>query len=120
MTHDKNLRPKEAAAMLGIGVATLWRWQKEKPGFPQSIRLSARCTVFSEKDLLNWQKSTANHLVGSDLSGLAAPMGMRDWFAGLAMQAYCSDQAWRRDTNADQTARAAYSMADAMLNARGK
>ena len=43
---------------------------------------------------------------------------MRDYFAAKAMQAFCSDSDWRQDMMPDETARAAYHQADAMLRAR--
>lgn len=51
---NRSYRPKHAAELLGIGEATLWRWIKERPGFPQPIRLSARCTVLRGEDLTAW------------------------------------------------------------------
>jgi prophage regulatory protein len=52
---SKSYRPKQAAELLGIGTATLWRWIKERPGFPQPIRLSARCTVLAGDQLIAWR-----------------------------------------------------------------
>lgn len=43
---------------------------------------------------------------------------LRDCFAGLAMQAYCSSCEWRLDMDPQATATAAYLIADAMLAAR--
>ncbi len=45
-------------------------------------------------------------------------MTLRDFFAAQAMQAYCSSPEWREDTDIDQTANAAYWMADEMMKAR--
>lgn len=45
-------------------------------------------------------------------------MTLRDYFAAKAMQAYTSDLDWRMDMSNEQTAIAAYSMADAMLKVR--
>jgi hypothetical protein len=50
--------------------------------------------------------------------GFARDMTLRDHYAGLALQAYCSDPDWRQDMMPDATARAAYAQADAMLKAR--
>ena len=52
---SKSYRPKQAAELLGIGVATLWRWAKERADFPKPIRLSARCTVFDSGELVAWR-----------------------------------------------------------------
>lgn len=43
---------------------------------------------------------------------------MRDYFAAKAMQGFVSDPDWRVDMMPDETARAAYAQADAMLKAR--
>jgi len=39
------LRAKDAAAFLGIGLSTFWRWVKDGR-LPQGIHLSARATVW--------------------------------------------------------------------------
>lgn len=49
------VRPKDGAAILGIGVSTFWRWHKEMPDFPKGRRLSTRCTVFDASELLAWR-----------------------------------------------------------------
>jgi hypothetical protein len=52
--------------------------------------------------------------LGLHLSG----MTLRDYFAGQALQGYCSDPDWRMDMDHLDTAFASYSIADAMLKAR--
>lgn len=51
---SQSLRPKAAAQLLGVGIATLWRWSA-RPDFPHCRRLSARCTVFDRDELLAWR-----------------------------------------------------------------
>lgn len=58
---SKSLRPKQAAHFLGIGIATLWRWAKERADFPKARRLSSRCTIFDAAELEAWRDS---HLQG--------------------------------------------------------
>jgi prophage regulatory protein len=58
-TLHHSFRPKHAAEFLGIGVATLWRWIKERPDFPRPIRLSARCTVVDGEQLVAWRDAQA-------------------------------------------------------------
>ena len=59
------------------------------------------------------------HNHGAQTLGLhVAGMTLRDYAAIKAMQAYCSDSDWRRNMMPDETARAAYHQADAMLKAR--
>ena len=55
----KSFRPKQAAEFLGIGVATFWRWAKERHDFPKMIRLSARCTVIDGDQLVAWRDAQA-------------------------------------------------------------
>jgi predicted DNA-binding transcriptional regulator AlpA len=58
-TSAPNLRPKHAAAFLGIAPSTFWRWVKERDDFPQGISLSARCTVFRLDHLIEWRDAQA-------------------------------------------------------------
>jgi len=58
---SQNYRPKQAAEYLGIGVATFWRWAKERPDFPKMIRLSARCTVVDGDQLIAWRDAQFNN-----------------------------------------------------------
>ncbi|MCC8194793.1 MAG: helix-turn-helix domain-containing protein [Deltaproteobacteria bacterium] len=46
----KVLRAKDAAAFLGLGVSTFWRWVKDGR-LPKGTRLSARVTVWRVSDL---------------------------------------------------------------------
>lgn len=50
-----SVRPKQAAALLGIGVATFWRWLKDRPDMPKPRKLSPRCTVFDAAELIAWR-----------------------------------------------------------------
>lgn len=52
---NKSLRPKQAAGFLGVGLATFWRWAKERPDFPKLRRLSARATVVDADELKAWR-----------------------------------------------------------------
>ena len=45
-------------------------------------------------------------------------MSLRDYMAAKAMQAFLSDPEWRQEMDFEDTAHAAYLMADAMLKAR--
>ena len=51
----QSARPKEGAALIGVGVSTFWRWAKERPDFPKPRKLSSRCTVFDVAELLAWR-----------------------------------------------------------------
>lgn len=50
----KNLRPRQAADALGIGLSTFWLRAKTDPDFPSLISLSPRCTVVRERDLADY------------------------------------------------------------------
>ena len=50
-----SVRPKQAAALLGIARATFCRWAATRADFPKARRLSARCTVFDRAELLHWR-----------------------------------------------------------------
>jgi Mrp family chromosome partitioning ATPase len=52
---------------------------------------------------------------GGDVMGT---MTLRDYFAAKAMQALLSDTDWRLDMDIEDTAKAAYMAADAMMKAR--
>lgn len=54
------LRAKEAAAYLGIGISTLWRFAKEKPDFPKPRKIAPRCTAWMRADLDKFLESCAN------------------------------------------------------------
>jgi len=45
-------------------------------------------------------------------------LSMRDYFAAQAMQGYCSDSEYKKECGQEDTAIAAYRMADAMMKAR--
>lgn len=52
--QNTSLRPKIAALYLGVSLATFWRYAK-RPDFPKPRRLSARCTVFDQSELIAWR-----------------------------------------------------------------
>ncbi|MBW8467280.1 MAG: AlpA family phage regulatory protein [Thiobacillus sp.] len=55
VSQIQSVRPKQAAELLGIGVATFWRWNKERHDFPKPRKLSSRCTVFDAGELIAWR-----------------------------------------------------------------
>ena len=56
------VRPAQAASMLGISPATLWRWASGDGaiGFPRPIKLSPRVTVWRLADLDAWLDGQAS------------------------------------------------------------
>jgi prophage regulatory protein len=51
----RGLRPQAAATLLGVARATILRWAKDRTDFPRPRRLSARCTIFDEGELIAWR-----------------------------------------------------------------
>ncbi len=49
-SNSRAVRAKEAAAFLGIGKSTFWRWVKEGR-IPKGISLSSRATVWRVEEL---------------------------------------------------------------------
>ena len=59
------------------------------------------------------------HNHGAQTLGLhVTGMSLRDYMAAKAMQGYCADTDYKKDCGQEDTAIAAYAMADAMLCAR--
>ncbi|MBL8308021.1 MAG: AlpA family phage regulatory protein [Rubrivivax sp.] len=55
-TPDRqSIRPKEAAHLLGIGLATLYRWQAERADMPRARKLGPRTTVYDRGELIAWR-----------------------------------------------------------------
>lgn len=57
ISPSRSLRPKAAAALLGISRASLYRWQIIRQDMPRGRKLSARTTVFDHDELLAWRDS---------------------------------------------------------------
>ena len=51
---------KQAAAMLSIGVSTVWKKVKNEPSFPQPVYLSSKCVRFKVDDLKRWARSVGS------------------------------------------------------------
>ncbi len=54
-TERPSIRPKQAAALLGVGLATLYRWQASRPDMPRARKLGPRTTVYDRTELLAWR-----------------------------------------------------------------
>lgn len=54
--HSPFLRPKNAAAYLGISISTFWRWV-QRGTLPKGVRLSPRCTIWKIEALDTFIKS---------------------------------------------------------------
>lgn len=55
-----NLRPREAAKVLGIGLSTFWLKAKTDPEFPKIIRLSPKAVVVRESDIAAYIEKKAS------------------------------------------------------------
>lgn len=58
LSNQGAIRAKSAAAFLGIGESTFWRWVKEGR-LPKGTRLSARATVWKREDLERFLNQSA-------------------------------------------------------------
>ena len=58
------LRPRDAAAYLGIGRSTLWRWAQCKPKFPKPCKLADRVTVWKKSELDAFLEQRASAIEG--------------------------------------------------------
>ena len=56
----KIVRPKAAAASLGVSRSTLYRWQHTCPDFPKIIKVGPRTSGFDLDELKDWLKGKAN------------------------------------------------------------
>ncbi|EPT5163039.1 helix-turn-helix transcriptional regulator [Escherichia coli] len=50
-------RPRVTADFLQISTVTLWRWEKNNPEFPKSIRISKRVSVYDAQEIRQWVKA---------------------------------------------------------------
>ena len=50
-------RPRATADFLQISTVTLWRWEKNNPEFPKSIRISKRVSVYDAQEIRQWVKA---------------------------------------------------------------
>lgn len=54
-TGFSSCRPRQAAQMLSISLATLWRRVRDTPDFPRPIRISSGTTLFDVGELKRWR-----------------------------------------------------------------
>ena len=52
-------RPKDAANHIGVSISTLYRWEKEIPGFPSRIKFGPRASGWRLSDLEAWLEKQA-------------------------------------------------------------
>lgn len=57
MTAFTYLKDSQIADRYGVGRATIWRWLKIDPSFPEPIALSPKCTRWSLEDLEAWEQA---------------------------------------------------------------
>jgi prophage regulatory protein len=56
--------PKQAAKLIGVSEATLFRWVRQRPVFPRPVKLSPGCTRFRLQELLDFVASLeTNHVL---------------------------------------------------------
>lgn len=64
------IRPRQAAALLGVGLATLYRWQASRPDMPRARKLGPRTTVYDRAELLAWRDTSP--VAGNGAAGASA------------------------------------------------
>lgn len=52
----KFLSKKEVAKMLGVGLVSLWRWERAG-NFPARVKIGQRRVAFHEQEILDWMQS---------------------------------------------------------------
>lgn len=67
LTPARWARAQHIAQEFGIGRSTLWSYAK-KPGFPQPVKLSPRCTLFNREELTAWFEAQRNTSTTSEVS----------------------------------------------------
>lgn len=48
------LRPKQAAAYIGMSLPSLWRFMREDPTFPRAFKLGANASGILREELDEW------------------------------------------------------------------
>ncbi len=61
------IRTKELLQLLQIGRSTLWRWEKNQPGFPKRRKLGQRAVGYLRSEVAAWLAS--RELAGSGKGG---------------------------------------------------
>lgn len=59
VSEKRYVRAKEAAAILGVSIRTIWNYANTKieEGFPKPIRISESVTLFPREELINFAES---------------------------------------------------------------
>lgn len=73
---SKFLTVDEVAQRYRVGKATVWRWVKNDPNFPEPIKLSAGTSRWSEEQLRTFERHAAKRSV-SKAKGQAGVSGAR-------------------------------------------
>lgn len=62
--RDKWIDAKTLGQWLGISRTTLWRWRRERPGFPQPVRLGPNSVRYSLRLVEAWIAQHAEAPIG--------------------------------------------------------
>lgn len=58
MTTEKDrifLTAKQVATRYGVGIATIWRWSRDRDDFPKPKKLGDNCTRWCLSNLAQWE-----------------------------------------------------------------
>lgn len=54
-TLRKGIRARQVSELIGSGVSTVWRLNKERHDFPKPRRIGSRMTVWDMGEVLAWR-----------------------------------------------------------------
>ncbi|EAR0208186.1 hypothetical protein DRU97_07130 [Salmonella enterica subsp. enterica serovar Fann] len=81
--QDGHARPKATADFLKVTTVTLWRWEKTKPDFPKSTRLSERVSVYDAAEIRAWlaaKKKIVNQRIKFIVLSLITAIGSKSLY----------------------------------------
>lgn len=50
------LTAKQVSAHYSVGIATIWRWSRDRDDFPKPVKLGDNCTRWRLADLEAWEE----------------------------------------------------------------
>lgn len=55
-----SIRPADAAVLLGVSIATVWRWHKDNlDNFPRARKIGPRTTILDTAEVIAWRDRRA-------------------------------------------------------------
>ena len=117
------IRMNQLMELTGLARATIYKLLKNDPAFPKQVRLTpskgrGAAVGWDLGEVIAWLEQRMNERNSPEIQPATEPcanrtFGLRDLFAGLAMQSYLA-----HSDNQESAAKKAYAMADTMLTMR--